>query len=98
MRNLLLVTVFLFVAFVSFIVFPAVCYADNLVNGLVDKIPIDLIGWVLAVFALLQAISLFLDFVSKKTANLVDDKIALWLSKALGFIAKGIDFITANRK
>ena len=62
------------------------------------KVPFDLLAWVFASLALLTAISKFLAFVASKTANTVDDKIALWFGKICGWIGKLLDIATANER
>ena len=55
-------------------------------------------AWMFASLGMVKALSDFLNFVSKKTRNKTDDKIAGVLSKGLGFFSKILDYFTANSR
>ena len=59
---------------------------------------LEIVGWVLAVFAFLNATSTLLNFVSEKTKTKADDKIAGYFAKGLGYASKLIDLFIAKKK
>lgn len=58
---------------------------------------LEIIGWVLASFGLLNAISKFFTFIADKTSSTLDNKIAAILSKGLTYASKIIDTFTAKK-
>lgn len=54
--------------------------------------------WVLASIAFLKALSTFANFVSGKTKNKTDDKIAKYLGLGIGFLGKIIDQVIGNSR
>lgn len=65
---------------------------------LLQKIPVDMIAWILAVFALMSAVSSFLSFVAKKTETKTDDKLAYYFGKLCGFLGWLVDKLSNNTR
>lgn len=59
---------------------------------------LTLVFAVTAVNLLLSGVSSFLDFVKDKTPTEIDNKIAVWVHKAVDVSKAIIDFLSANRQ
>jgi len=65
---------------------------------LLKGIPIETLAWVSATFIFLQGVQKFLDFISKRTANKTDDKVAFYLNKLVGWVNPAIDWLMGNKQ
>ena len=63
-----------------------------------EEFSAEALAWTLAAFGLLKGMSGFFDFISQKTKNKTDDKIAKFIGVGAGWMSKVIDFFTANSK
>lgn len=61
-------------------------------------IPVTVIAWTMAAFALVKGLADFFAFVSTKTANTVDDNIMNKISKILGVIGSVLDQLLGNTR
>jgi len=104
MNRLFIVIMTMFTSFVAFgqeatTVAPDVNgWLAGLVPTFLGAVPYDIIGWTLAVFALLNGLSMGLAKIAAMTTNTTDDMIQGKLAKLLAFCQKVIDFVTANQR
>jgi len=68
----------------------------DLMASLLANIPLQTIAWVMAAFAAVNAISKGLGKLVEMTATTKDDEILAKVNKALDFVQKCLDFVTAN--
>lgn len=73
-------------------------WLDGLLESIMTKVPAETIAWVIAIFALLNGISIGLEKLAALTKSKEDDKWAAYLSKLVGWLKWLIDFMVAKGK
>ena len=71
--------------------------STGVVGSIINEIPGNTIMWVMAIFALLNGLSVGLEKLVKLTETDVDDKILAGLNKVLAFLKNAIEFLTAKQ-